>query len=368
MKDEIEIIRALVKDTDDLIQSIKSDGSLEYVNSAWLHTLQYTLDETTDMKLEDFIFPGYLHRTEDTISQVLRGHKIINFVTTFISKKGIPVQAEGKLFPHYNDKHEVSAVGVFENITNQTRVMDELRHDQARSELLLDLLTHDLTGIIQEILSTIEVALFSPDLPTSLENLLRESMHEVERGSNLISNVKKLWQIARRAPQMVRCDIGETLFAAKEAVESAYPHKELHLTTSLEIGQYYVTADEYLIEILKSLLDNAMKYDIRDRVQIEVEVAPVTHTPFLKMQIKDYGPGIFAESKSTIFDQLSQQPAKPRGLGLGLTLAKHVLDNYGGYIRIEDRVEGQPEEGANFILLLRLSKIKPIVSNKGGSN
>ena len=68
----------------------------------------------------------------------------------------------------------------------------------------------------------------------------------------------------------------------------------------------------------------------------------------------------------SINDQLSQKPTSPRGLGLGLTLAKHVLENYGGYIRVEDRVEGQPEKGANFILLLRLSKIKKIKSTKKG--
>lgn len=368
MKDEAEIIRALVKGTDDLIHSIESNGSIQYANSAWLDTLGYTNDELSDLKLKDFVFPGYLLTTEDAISRTLKGHKNRHFVTTFITKNGIPVQVEGHLFPYYDEKKVVSAVGVFQNTTEQGRVMDELRHEQSRAELLLDLMTHDLTGINQEVLSTIEVLLFSPELPEALENLLRESMHEVERGSNLISNVKKLWQIARKAPRLLRSDLGETLFAAKQAVESAYSHKEMQLTTNLETGQYYVTADEYLFDIIKNLLQNVMKFDSKNKVKVEVEVEAVPHTPFLKMQVKDFGPGIFAETKSAIFDQLSQKPPSPRGLGLGLTLAKHVLENYGGYIRVEDRVEGQPDKGANFILLLRLSKIQKIRSTKEGGS
>ena len=368
MKDEIETVRAYVKGTDNLILKTKYDGSLEYVNSVWCDTLGYTIDDIPTMQMKDFVFPGYLHKTEEAISRVVRGHKIKHFITTFITKYGFPVQVEGQFLPYINEKNEASVVGVFQNTTDQVRVMDELRHEQARAELLLDLLTHDLTGINQEILSTIEVALFSPELPKALENLLRESIQEVERGSSLISNVKKLWQIARRAPRLVLCDLGETLFAAKEAVESAFPHKEMQLSTNLETGEYYVTADEYLLEIIKNLLQNAMKFDTSDRVQVEVKVDPMPHTPFIKMQVIDRGSGILAENKSSIFSQLSQKPASPRGLGLGLTLAKHVLENYGGYIRVEDRVEGQPNKGANFILLLRLSKLTKTGSKKGSSH
>jgi PAS domain S-box-containing protein len=368
MKDEIEISTAFVKATDDLIQNVKADGSIGYVNPAWLYTLGYNIDEVSNIKLQDIIYPGFLLKTEEAILRVLKGHRIKNFVTTLVSKNEIPVQVEGQLFPYYNEKKVVSVVGVFQNTTDQNRIVDELLHEQDRVENLLDLLTHDLTGINQEILSTIEIALFSPNLPQALEHLLRESLHEVERGSNLISNVKKLWQIARKIPRLFSCDLGETLFAAKKAVASAYPQKEMELTTNIETRQYYVTADEYLFEIIKNLLQNIMKFDIRDKVQVEVEVETVSHTPFLKMQIKDHGPGIFSEGKLAIFDQLSQKQAGPRGLGLGLTLAKHVLENYGGYIRVEDRVEGEPDQGANFILLLHLSKIKSNeAAKKGGS-
>ena len=366
MKDE-KILRSFVEGTSDLIQSIKRDGTLEYVNSAWLNTLQYTPMETKTIKLKDFVFPGYLRRIEEAISRVFRGHPISDFVSTLVSKDGTPVQVEGRLFPRYRGKKVVSAAGIFVNINEQTRILEELRHEQARVEFLLDIMTHDLTNINQEILSTFELALLTPELPNGLEHLLHESLGEVERGSNLISNVKKLWRIARKSPKLFRCDLGESFVTAKEIVEQSFPHRVMQLTSNLKSGQYYVTADEYLIEVFKNLLHNVMKFDTRVRVQVDVEVDAMPHTPFLKMQIKDHGPGIVDKDKITIFDQLSHRRDSPMGLGLGLTLTRHMLENYGGYIRVEDRVEGVPDKGANFILLLRLSQArKNRATNQGG--
>jgi nitrogen fixation/metabolism regulation signal transduction histidine kinase len=44
------------------------------------------------------------------------------------------------------------------------------------------------------------------------------------------------------------------------------------------------------------------------------------------------------------------------GLGLGLTLVRRILNNYGAFIRVEDRVPGQYMKGANFVILMRLDR------------
>ena len=354
MKEET-LFRSFVDGTSDLVQSIKPDGTIEYVNSTWLRTLQYSQGEVNSIKLKDIVFPGYLKHTEDEFSKIFEGKTIDSFVVTLVSKYGTPIQVEGKLFPLFHDDLVIAAAGILTNINDRNRVLEELRHEQSRVEFLLDLMTHDLTNINQEIVSVLEVAILSSKLPEELVGLLNECLFEVDRGSNLISNVKTLWKIARKPPRMYCYDLVESLFAAKEFVEQSFPHKEMDFRTELKLGTLFVTADEFLIEVFKNLLHNAMKYDTRDRVRIEVESEVIPHTPFLKLQVKDYGPGITDSDKSIIFEQLSHRRDSLRGLGLGLTLTKHVIENYGGYIRVEDRVEGTPESGANFILLLRLS-------------
>ena len=41
------------------------------------------------------------------------------------------------------------------------------------------------------------------------------------------------------------------------------------------------------------------------------------------------------------------------GLGVGLTLVKKIIENYGGYISVQDTVEGDHSKGATFTILLR---------------
>jgi K+-sensing histidine kinase KdpD len=185
----------------------------------------------------------------------------------------------------------------------------------------------------------------------------------VEHSSCFLSNIVELWRVARRAPHLLSCDLGETFHAAKEYVEKTYPHRKLILTTSLESGQYYVTADEFLLEVFKSLLHYYMRNDTRAIVQLDVEVESLSQTPFLKMQIKDHGPGMSDEEKSGVFNHFSQKQSNSNELGLDLTLVWHILENYGGFTRVEDRVEGAPKEGSNFILLLRRSQIEQSSQN-----
>ena len=366
---DVEILQTFVEGTTDFALSIKPDGILEYVNQAWLNTFHYTLDEISAIALEDIVFPGHNVRTEEALSQVLSGNNIPSFATTLIDKDGTPVQVEGRLFPRYQDNKVVSVICIFRDINKQNHLLNELRHEQARREFLIDIMAHDLTNINQEMLSTIEVALHSPDIPPILEDLLRESITEIDRASTLVSNVKQLWYIARKAPQMLRVDIGELLRVAAEEVEESFPHKQMNFKTNLGIGQFYVTADQYLIEVFKSLFHNAMKFDKRKQVRIEVMVENLPQTPFLKIHVQDYGPGILDEDKAKLFEQLSQKRESLRGLGLGLSLVKHVLENYGGYIRVEDRVKGKPDKGTNFIMLLRHSpRLERSPKQKGGAN
>jgi K+-sensing histidine kinase KdpD len=88
-------------------------------------------------------------------------------------------------------------------------------------------------------------------------------------------------------------------------------------------------------------------------VNVEVHVEEIKHTPFVRIELKDQGPGIPDEDKESLFDKISHRRDSIAGLGLGLSLVRMALDNYGAYINVEDRVEGDHTKGANFVILLR---------------
>jgi signal transduction histidine kinase len=201
-----------------------------------------------------------------------------------------------------------------------------------------------------------------------MTELLKEILREVERSSDLIANVKKISQLYAETPASKKMDPAEALFSAAKAVESSFPEKTLKLNTNFRPGQYLVLADDYLKDVFQSLLHNAMKFDEKREVEVEVEASVIRHTPFLRIQIKDHGRGIPDEEKEEIFARIAHRREGILGLGLGLTLVKQILENYGGQILVRDRVEDNHKKGANFVVLFhheQLSKVDNETDSRG---
>jgi len=127
------------------------------------------------------------------------------------------------------------------------------------------------------------------------------------------------------------------------------------LKTNIHENEYFLRADRFLPDVFFSLLHNSTKFDRSDEVVIEINAEPIKHTPFLRIEVKDFGPGIPDAEKADIFTK-AQRRESILGTGIGLSLVKALVKNYGGYINIEDRVEGDYTKGVNFILMLRRAK------------
>jgi len=351
--ENVQMIWTLIEGTNDLVHSVRRDGHFDFVNRAWVNTLEYSDEEVLDLTIEKVIFPGSLKEYQASASRVFAGESLTNVETTFVSKSGTLVPTEGNLFPRHEEGKVVALQGFYRNVTDRKKSEEKLREQRARTEFFVDLMTHDLTNINQEVLSTFEILLHDPSLPAPMTELLKEGLREVERSSNLIANVKKISQLYAKTPAAKKMDPAEALFSAAKAVESGFPEKTLKLNANFRPGQYLVLADDYLKDVFQSLLHNAMKFDEKREVEVEVDADVVQHTPFLRIQIKDRGRGIPEEEKEEIFARIAHRREGILGLGLGLTLVKQVLENYGGQILVKDRVEGNHKKGANFIVLFR---------------
>jgi hypothetical protein len=96
-----------------------------------------------------------------------------------------------------------------------------------------------------------------------------------------------------------------------------------------------------LTRILRHLLDNAIKFGPRGNT---VEMVAEPQRAFVRLAVRDHGPGILAEQLPNIFqaffqaDGSSTRPAG--GLGLGLALVKSLVEAHGSQIHVES-VEGE---------------------------
>ena len=88
-----------------------------------------------------------------------------------------------------------------------------------------------------------------------------------------------------------------------------------------------------------NLLDNAIKHSpAESEVRVEVELLPA----FVRFWVADNGPGIPAEEHEKIFDLFyrygSELRRETEGVGIGLSIVKHVAEAHGGRVLVESTV------------------------------
>jgi signal transduction histidine kinase len=104
-----------------------------------------------------------------------------------------------------------------------------------------------------------------------------------------------------------------------------------------------------LKQVILSLLGNAMKFGAGEPIEVQV----LAQQGQALLVVKDHGMGIPAEEQSRIFERLARAVSERHfgGLGLGLFIARQLVEAHGGTIR----VESEPGMGATFIVELPLN-------------
>ena len=155
-------------------------------------------------------------------------------------------------------------------------------------------------------------------------------------------------------------DLTGVIHAALDTSRSAADAKEIRLQTVLDFGAGMVLGDPVrLQQIVWNLLSNAIKFTPKHgRVQVQLERVG-SH---LEITVSDTGPGIDEDFLPHVFERFRQADSsaskKHGGLGLGLSIVRHLVEMHGGTVVAGNRVEGT---GAVFTVTLPLMAVKPAV-------
>ena len=111
-----------------------------------------------------------------------------------------------------------------------------------------------------------------------------------------------------------------------------------------------------LLQVMNNLLNNAIVHAPQsDRIDLRLSrTNSDSGPPQAQIEVRDYGPGIAPENLKTVFSrfyQISDDKRPPRsGLGLGLYIAKNIIEQHGGEITVQSK----PGDGSAFIIRLPL--------------
>lgn len=266
----------------------------------------------------------------------------------FIQRQEVPVRdAGGKV---------IGILLVFVDVTEER----ELRQQQ---EELSSMIVHDLRSPLTAVTASLRLM----QEITSPEDAIGKIIHQTSDVSSravrkLLNLVNSLLDISKMETGMMTLDQEPASVHALadnviHELEPLAQEMEVNLVNAVEQQAPLLNIDSDKIErVLYNLVDNAIKFTPSDgKVTILITH---DHAPdgFIRVDVRDTGPGIPEQYKNTLFnryEQVKDRRGRRRGTGLGLTFCKLTVEAHGGRIWIEDN----PGGGSVFAFTLPVASI-----------
>jgi len=177
---------------------------------------------------------------------------------------------------------------------------------------------------------------------------------QIIRGSNLVSNIRKLSQVSETEIILKKVNLSADLKEAVKFIYESFPYKNLDIKIESKFEDLVVKADTLLLDVFENILFNAVKYTENLTIEILIRISKdlKNETKHLKIEFIDNGIGIADSMKETIFEGNPTHEKRTKGMGLGLLLVKKILDRYNGEIWVEDKIRGDSSKGSNFKVLI----------------
>jgi K+-sensing histidine kinase KdpD len=220
------------------------------------------------------------------------------------------------------------------------------RSDQLKSALL-DAVTHDLRTPLTSIKASTTALL---DATSTLGGAARRELLEVvneetDRLDRIIGALVSLAKVEAGALglQPRWCALDDVLQSAIARVR----HDSGRIVTAVDAQLPSIRADgRALEEVFTQLLQNALRYS---PLGSPVTVRATCANGAVDVRVEDEGPGIAAADRERIFEKFHRGDRETGGwLGLGLAIARGIVDAHGGTITATDRADGR--HGAAFVV------------------
>ncbi len=239
-----------------------------------------------------------------------------------------------------------------DDITEQKLAEEEMHAASNRASFFNDLLMHDIGKIVQKIAWNFEVLqqrFESGDDDKQPYETIRDCFVSIW---SLLDKVQKFSELESISLKDHEIDVFDFLEHAVNIVKNSLPSKKLVIVSNIHPHEYSVVANEFLLDVFKNILDNALKFHSSAEVKIDVIASQAADPNFLKIEFKDYGPGIPDAKKSSLFTRLIKTERRAPSSGIGLALVARIIDEIGGKIWVENREEDDYSKGTNVVVLL----------------
>ena len=227
-------------------------------------------------------------------------------------------------------------------VTLFSQVTDELRKAKARSEFVAAI-SHDIRTPLSS-MRMLSESLYYGNMRAEeqRQEFLGTIVRECDRLSQMVDRVLYFVRLGQNAltynlkPESIHHIVEEALQIMRERV--AHKNAEIELEIRGDLPIMNVDSDA-MQQVILNLLDNAVKYS-GDHIEIKVIVRAVDDG--VRISVKDKGVGMTRAESRRVFRRYyrarREDDGKTPGVGLGLSLCRHIVRAHGGRITAESEL------------------------------
>ena len=366
-------LAAIVEHSGEAIATKNLDGIIQTWNASAEELFGYGADEIIGKPVTILIPPDRLSEEEEILSRLRRGLPAERLETIRLKKDGTPIPVSVTVSPIKDPDGEViGASKLIQDITTRQRIEQE-RQQLLGRERSLRAQAEAAGRMRDEFLATV-----SHELRTPLNAILgwatmlnknkldpavaRRGIESIERNARAQAQlIEDLLDVSRIISGKVRLEVKPVvvtpiIHAALDAVRPAAEAKSIRLDVKIDPSAEHLRADPArLQQVIWNLLSNSLKFTPAGG---EVSVSVKRTASTAEISVRDTGEGINPEFLPYAFDRFQQADSsvtrKHGGLGLGLSITRHLVEMHGG--SIEARSDGKGR-GATFTVRLPIPAV-----------
>ncbi len=355
LRDQQFYTRSLIESNIDALMTTDAYSIITDVNKQMEALTGCTRDELIGAPFKNYFTDPI--RAEAGIKRVLREKKVTDYQLTLRARDGKETVVSFNATTFYDRDRKLQGVfAAARDVTDRNRLDQALQEKNveletarslaekaslAKSEFLSSM-SHELRSPLNAILGFAQLMdtdkVQAPGQKESIAQILQAGWHLLK----LINEILDLAKVESRQVPLSEepVSLGEVLTECQGMIEPQAQQRELTLEFPHFEVPCFVRADRTrLKQVLINLLSNAVKYNRRaGTVEVTCTQGNTGHT---RLSIRDSGAGLLPDQLAQLFqafNRLGQEAGGEEGTGIGLVVAKRLVEIMGGAIGVESTV------------------------------
>jgi PAS domain S-box-containing protein len=342
LRESEERYRSLFENATDLIQVVRPDGQLLYVNPSWSKALGYSEDEARGLKVFDITHRDCADKCrlnfEKTVTEGTSG--IIEII--FKSKDGGKVFLQGSANYKPGKEPHSFVYCIFQNVTDRRLMEEELikMHKLESIGLLAGGIAHDFNNILTAVIGNLSLVRAQTEPGSNIYNRIEQAEKASFRARDL---TQQLLTFSRGGEPIKKTILlGEIV---KDSCQFVLRGSNVNCNYEIAEDLWLIEADESQInQVIQNIIinaDQAMPDGGTINVRLEnvhigsEDLQPLGAGKYVLITAEDQGLGISEKHLKRIFDPYFS--TKQKGHGLGLATAYSISKNHGGLLAVESK-------------------------------